>query len=119
MPMEPGDKKTHVNFWYFVAAVGLILLLQQFWQTSQQVETISYSEFRQLLADGRIAEIAVSDTSIRGTLNSPLPGGQRYIYTVRVDPEFAAELAQVRCRVHRRDREQPRRLDPVVDPAHA
>ena len=94
MPMEPDDKKTHINFWYFVAAVGLILLVQQYFQAGHQVETVAYSEFRELLADGRISEIAIADTNIRGTLRSPMPDGSQFIYTVRVDPDFARELAQ-------------------------
>ncbi|MEZ5670667.1 MAG: ATP-dependent zinc metalloprotease FtsH [Alphaproteobacteria bacterium] len=92
--MEPSDKKTHVNFWYFVAALGLILVLQQCWQASQQVETIPYSEFQRLLREGQIAEIAIADTNIRGQLRSPLPNGQQFIYTVRVDPDFANDLEQ-------------------------
>jgi cell division protease FtsH len=47
-----------------------------------------------LLEAGEFEEIAISDTNIRGTLKSSTPEGRKYIHTVRIDPEFARELAQ-------------------------
>jgi cell division protease FtsH len=88
------DKKTHINFWYIVLAVLALLAIQQFWAQSQQVETIPYSEFQQLLKDGKIAEIGIAADNIRGKLKEPGPEGREYIYTVRVDPDFADELAK-------------------------
>lgn len=86
------NKKTHINTWYFVAAAVLILLIQNQWTESRQVEKIAYSEFQSFLEQGRISEIAISDTTIRGTLKEPLPDGHRYIHTIRVDPDFAENL---------------------------
>ena len=60
------DKKAHFNFWYFVVALFLLLLLQQFINASRQIETISYSEFRQQLEAGNIESVGVADTYIRG-----------------------------------------------------
>ncbi|WP_425406497.1 ATP-dependent zinc metalloprotease FtsH [Hwanghaeella sp.] len=87
------DKKAHINVWYFVAAM-LFVLAFQWWMARQQVETISYSEFQTLLKSGKIAEIAITDNSIRGELRQPMPDGRRYIYTVRVEPDFAEDLAK-------------------------
>ena len=87
------DKKQQINLWYVIAAVVVILALQNYFQ-GQQVEQVAYSEFQKMLEEGRIAEIAITDTSIRGELREPLPDGRRYIHTVRVDPEFAEDLAQ-------------------------
>ncbi|MEJ2132313.1 MAG: ATP-dependent metallopeptidase FtsH/Yme1/Tma family protein, partial [Gammaproteobacteria bacterium] len=69
------DKKTHINFWYIVLAVLALLAIQQFWAQSQQVETIPYSEFQQLLKDGKIAEIGIAADNIRGKLKEPGPEG--------------------------------------------
>ena len=84
----------HINFWYFLFALLALTLIQQWWAGSRQVETISYSEFQNLLQGGKIAEISITDTHIRGKLNEALPEGHLYINTVRVDPEFAKDLAQ-------------------------
>jgi cell division protease FtsH len=72
------DRKTHINFWYIL----------------RQVETISYSEFQSLLEGGKLDEIGISPTNIRGKLKSPTPEGREYIYTVRIDPDFASQLAE-------------------------
>ena len=51
------DKKFHINIWYFIGAMLFILLLQEWWVTYSQVQTVPYSEFQTLLQDGKIAEI--------------------------------------------------------------
>lgn len=88
------EKQTHFNVWYFIAAVLLIMLFQQLWSASSEVETIPYSRFMTLLHDGRLAEVSIAETYIRGELSQPLADGSRYIYTERVDPAFAEELAE-------------------------
>ena len=67
------DKNTHINFWYFVVAFLLVLFIQQWWGETNQVETISYSEFQSLLEAGKIDEIAIADNNIRGKLVEHLP----------------------------------------------
>jgi cell division protease FtsH len=86
------ERKTHFNFWYFVLAMLAIMVLQQFWLQSSQVETIPYSEFQALLRDGQVKEIAVADDYVRGVLRSPLPDGRTQIFTVRVEPDLANDL---------------------------
>ncbi len=87
--MEP---KTHFNFWYFVIAMLAIMMIQQWWQESQQVETVPYSEFHALLRDGKVAEVSVADDYVRGKLREPLPDGRSQIFAVRVDPDLAQDL---------------------------
>lgn len=88
------DKNMHINFWYFVLAIVGVMIFQQWWLESRLVETIPYSDFQQFLRDGKIAEIRITDTNIRGTLREALPDGRKEIYTVRVDPDFAKDLVQ-------------------------
>jgi cell division protease FtsH len=89
------DKKWHINLWYFLAALLVLLFLQQIWVSeAPQVETLPYSEFQALLEEGRISEIVISESTIRGELYEPLPDGRKHIYTVRVDPDFARDLAR-------------------------
>jgi len=93
LPNNQVDKKTHINFWYIVLAMMLILTAQSWWEQYHRIDTIPYSEFMSLLDDGKLQEIGISDTRIRGKLKQPESDGHQYIETVRIDPEFAKELA--------------------------
>jgi cell division protease FtsH len=86
-------RKTQFNFWYVVMALSLILLLQGWWEQARRIETIPYSEFQVLLKDGRLEAIGISETKIRGKLKQPGSDGHEYIDTVRIEPEFASDLA--------------------------
>jgi cell division protease FtsH len=88
------EKKTKFNLWYFVVAMMGVLLLQHFIAQSQQIEPLSYSDFRAYLEAGKIAEIAISETQIHGTLREPLPDGRTRFAVTRVDPAFAEELSR-------------------------
>ena len=88
------DKKSHINFWYFIAATLVVITFQQWLIASRQVETIPYSEFQTMLRNEQIAEISITETNIRGRLKSPLSDGRIFIHTVRVDPDFAEDLQE-------------------------
>jgi cell division protease FtsH len=92
MPMPNMNNRTrfHIGYW-LIAVVGL-LLLQYFFTNMQQVASIPYSQFEQLLHAGKIAQVGVSDRYIQGKLKEPLPGGKTEFVTTRVDPQFADEL---------------------------
>ncbi|MDH5622769.1 MAG: ATP-dependent metallopeptidase FtsH/Yme1/Tma family protein, partial [Gammaproteobacteria bacterium] len=87
------DRKTHINFWYVVFAMLFVLSLQSWWAESRRVESIPYSDFQDMLEEGRLESIGISATSIRGKLKFPTAEGRDYIETVRIDPDFAKELA--------------------------
>ncbi len=93
------DKKTQVNLWYVIFAVVAILMLQGLWSDARRTEAIPYSEFERLLRDGQIEEIFVGDRHIHGTLKSPLPSGRRQFVALRIEPEFAKDLAQYGVKV--------------------
>lgn len=84
--------KTQFNIWYWIAAFAVLGVLQYLFAVSQQVATIPYSEFRQYLSEGKIAEVAVSDNFMQGSFKEPLPGGESRFMTTRVDPAIAEEL---------------------------
>lgn len=92
--MNTSDKNTHINFWYATVALMLYLGVQMWIEQAKNVETVPYSEFQALLQNGRLAEIAVSTSNIRGTLKEPDDDGHAFIYTVRVEPDFAEALAE-------------------------
>jgi cell division protease FtsH len=80
--------------WYWVAAIVGIVMIQYVAGLSRQIATIPYSQFHDMLKNGQIAQIGISDRYIQGTLKQPLPGRQTRFATTRVDPEFAQELQQ-------------------------
>ncbi len=108
------DKKQQFSLWYFLGTFGLILLMQQVFFTAH-VETLAYSDFKKLVAAGKITQVDVSDKAITGTLKNEglealLPKnkldelkaagkGEHGFVTVRVDdPSLVKDLeaAQVR-----------------------
>ena len=88
------DKKTHINFWYVILAMMMILAAQGWWEQWQRVETIPYSDFLSLLEEGKLQEIGISQSKIRGKLKEATSDGREFIETVRIDPDFAQKLAQ-------------------------
>jgi cell division protease FtsH len=84
--------KGRFHIWYWIAALLGLLAIQYLIAVGQQVATIPYSQFQQLLREGKVAEVGVSDRFIQGTLKEPLPGGQTRFATTRVEREIAEEL---------------------------
>ncbi len=90
--MDSDSRKQNILVWYTIAAVLAVLFVQSFLAPYNQVDTIPYSQFEQLLNDGKIAEVTIAADSIRGQLKEALPNGKRAFYTVRVDPQLADKL---------------------------
>jgi cell division protease FtsH len=88
------EKKTQFNIWYLVLALFGIMLFQQWWHTSREVEVIPYSRFEQLLKDGKIEEVFVREQYLEGRLKQPLDDGRERFVTTRVDPELSDHLAR-------------------------
>jgi cell division protease FtsH len=88
------DKQQQLNVWYVLAALVAILLFQNWWIASRQVEKIPYSQFEQLLADDMVAEVRIQEQQLRGKLKHPLPDGSEQFVTNRVDPDIAAQLVE-------------------------
>jgi cell division protease FtsH len=86
------DKKAQINIWYVALAVMGILLFQNWWVTSRQIEVMPYSEFEALLEQGQVAEVYVRQDRLEGKLKAPLKDGRQYFVTTRVDPELADRL---------------------------
>jgi cell division protease FtsH len=86
-----GQARWNIGYW--VLAVLLVLIVQNWWQTSRQIESVSYSEFERALADGRVAEVLVSEKTLTGKLKSPDPKGKTVIVATRVEPDLAARLS--------------------------
>jgi cell division protease FtsH len=87
-------KREHqVNFWYFVVAVIAIVLLQNVITEPMHVKTIPYSEFQQLVDQGKVADLVVGADQITGTYKVP-EGAVEHFATRRVPADLADALAK-------------------------
>ena len=91
--MKP-DVRTSWNVGYWLLALLLLLWMQSLWQTARTVEPVPYSAFEQALADGKVAEVIVGETTITGRLKNPEPGGKAMIVANRIEPDLAERLAR-------------------------
>ena len=87
------ERRTRFNIGYFLFALFAMVLLQQWWQQLQTVEVVPYSEFEQLLAQDRIAEVVVTDQRITGKLKAP-ENGKTVAVANLVQPDLAERLSK-------------------------
>ncbi|HSL21060.1 MAG TPA: ATP-dependent metallopeptidase FtsH/Yme1/Tma family protein, partial [Vicinamibacterales bacterium] len=88
---RPGGPFSAV--WYVLAFLLLLALGQAFFFTLQSGRTIQYSEFKNLVRNGRVQEVVVAEDRVRGTLKSAEPDGRRTFVAIRIeDPQLLAEL---------------------------
>jgi cell division protease FtsH len=87
------DKKQQFNVWYAAAVFIAVLLFQSWWTTYRTTEPLAYSEFLDLLKNGQISEVAVSQNIIQGKLKTP-KDGREFFVTTRVDPAVAEEFSK-------------------------
>jgi cell division protease FtsH len=86
------QKQTQFNLWYALAAILGILWLQGLWVQYRTVEPISYSEFQDLLREGKIAEVNILQDYVEGTFKEPQAKGRTKFVAVRVEPDLARDL---------------------------
>jgi cell division protease FtsH len=83
------------SLWYGLAFL-LLLGLAQMYYLAPAGRPIPYSEFKDLLKNGQVAEVTVADQVIRGTLKQAAandPKGSKSFTTTRVDdPKLTEEL---------------------------
>jgi cell division protease FtsH len=80
--------------WYALGFLLLLALGQAFFFSIQSGETISYSEFKALVRDGKVQEVTVAEDRVRGTTR-PENGRSRTFAAVRIeDPKLLEDLEQ-------------------------
>jgi cell division protease FtsH len=89
-----SDPKLHWNVGYWLLAMLALLWLQSLWQAARTVESVPYSQFEQALAQGRVTDVVVGETTVTGRLKSPEPGGKTLIVANRVEPALAERLSR-------------------------
>jgi cell division protease FtsH len=88
------EKKTQFNVWYAIIAMVVILMIQNWWAASRQVELIPYNQFEELLEAGQIEEIYVRQDQLEGKLRKPSPEGREFFRTTRVDPQLVERFRE-------------------------
>ncbi|MFA5937736.1 MAG: ATP-dependent zinc metalloprotease FtsH [Sinimarinibacterium sp.] len=86
------DPKNRINLLYLMAAVFGILLMQSMLAGVGHVRTVPYSEFEQMLKDGKIEEVAITNGSLRGTLAGSTADKPQHVVAGNVDPAQAERL---------------------------
>jgi hypothetical protein len=69
------ERQHHINFWYAILAITIMLLIQSYFMSEQHTETITYSRFEELLKAGAVKDIAIS----RDTLPARSKSRQRNV----------------------------------------
>jgi cell division protease FtsH len=88
---KPALKKTRFTIWYFVIAILIIFLVQNYIMTKKAEVDLPYSEFKNALRAGKIKNLTVTTESITGEIESQK--GLQKFQTVRVeDPDLVKEL---------------------------
>jgi cell division protease FtsH len=84
-PRRPGPFRGPFSpLWFGAVLFGLLLLAQALSTTLNPAETLDYSAFKSLLAQGRIAEVQLSTDTIRGKYQDA-DGAQKDFTAVRVE----------------------------------
>ncbi|MDX1411130.1 MAG: ATP-dependent metallopeptidase FtsH/Yme1/Tma family protein, partial [Nitrospirales bacterium] len=89
------DKKYRFSIWYFLLAFWLIIMLQELYFASQHLDEVPYSQFKSWVLQGKVAEVAITDTKISGNLKPENGGGKaQWFETVRVDDPDLVRLLE-------------------------
>ncbi|MGQ9858318.1 MAG: ATP-dependent zinc metalloprotease FtsH [Thermodesulfobacteriota bacterium] len=67
--------KTHFSLWYFLVAISLLIMFQNFY-LSGQTQTIPYSQFKSLVAQGRVDQVIIDQEVITGHLKPDSTSGR-------------------------------------------
>jgi len=92
MESDPSSRKQTVAMGFLVMAGVAMLLLQWLVATYNTVDTIPFSEFEQLVAQGGVTEVIVGQDAIQGKLKDKLASGKSAFVTTRVDAALAERL---------------------------
>ncbi|WP_090572286.1 ATP-dependent zinc metalloprotease FtsH [Nitrosomonas sp. Nm33] len=83
------DKKVQFNFWYIVIAILAMMFLRNLYEQYTRIEPIPYSRFHTLLEEGKVAEVAITENQIYGTLKESNADGIKNFVTTRVESDLA------------------------------
>ena len=97
--MDPEERrkqklppKANFSIWYFLIVFLTLIMIQNYF-LAPRVETIPYSKFKQLVAEGQVTNVTIGPESITGTMKGKEGKPDQEFITVRVDdPSLVKEL---------------------------
>ena len=95
--VPPGSKERRQQppkptaLWWVLGTLALLAIAQAYF-LAPPGRQISYSEFKTLVRSGQVAEVAVGDVIIHGTLKKPENGATAFTTTRIDDPKLVEEL---------------------------
>ncbi len=92
-PDQPSRMQKIAIVAMVAAAIGS-LALEWLFVSYNQADTIPYSQFETLVAEGSVTEVMVGPETIQGKVRGKLPSGNSAFVTARVDPALAEKLAK-------------------------
>jgi cell division protease FtsH len=93
------ERATKINIWYVLLALFGVIFLRDMWVAQKHIETILYSEFQTLLAEGKVDEIVIGQDRISGSYKDAEDAKKkRHFVTARVEPELAALLTKYKVK---------------------
>jgi cell division protease FtsH len=88
-------KKEHkFSIWYVLLGIWVVLIINNLLSAALEMRTVPYSEFLNLLKEGKVAEVAITANQIQGKLRGAGGADGERFRTVRVDPEISDLLVQ-------------------------
>ena len=87
------EKHHKFSLWYILIGFWVVLIIQSMIAQMFIVKTIPYSQFLNLLKEGKVTEIAIGENQIQGKMKDAA-GKLEDFKTVRVDPELSHMLDQ-------------------------
>jgi cell division protease FtsH len=91
-PLGPGSRPGGA-IWYVLGFLFLMALAQA-WFLAPSGRQIPYSEFKQLLRSGQVAEVTIGDQTIHGTLKRDHNNTRAFTTTRIEDPKLVEEMDQ-------------------------
>ena len=90
----PVKKEHHFQFFYIIAAFLVLMAVQDYLATRRgDVQTLPYSQFQDMLHNGKLDNLVVGPTTIDGAIKTPDKDKPSRFTTDRVDPALADALA--------------------------
>lgn len=79
------------NLTYFFIVFFIILGIQEFFLRSQ-TQTVPYSEFENVLSQGKVKEVVVTDQEVRAVLKEPSETKKKVLIAKKVEPDMVQRL---------------------------
>src|SRR5215208_5791862 len=92
-PLAPGTGRPGGAVWYVLGFL-LLMALAQAWFLAPGGRQISYSDFKQAVRSGQVAEVYVGEQAIRGTYKREVGGVHAFNANRIEDPKLLEELDQ-------------------------